>query len=106
MLFILIMDVLNNLFIKAGTLGLLHPLSNQNQDQLISLYADDVALFIRPVEQEMNITWELSTSWERHPAYIPTYKKVVLFQSDVIKAIWRQYLRLSLAHKLHFRAHI
>jgi hypothetical protein len=56
MLFILIMDVLNNLFIKAGTLGLLHPLSNQNQDQLISLYADDVALFIRPVEQEMNIT--------------------------------------------------
>jgi hypothetical protein len=35
MLFILIMDVLNNLFNKAGTLGLLQPLSNRNKDQWI-----------------------------------------------------------------------
>jgi hypothetical protein len=29
------MDVLNNLFNKAGTLGLLQPLSNRNKDQWI-----------------------------------------------------------------------
>jgi hypothetical protein len=59
MLFILIMDVLNSLFLKAGEMELLQPLANRRQDQRISLYADDVALFIRPVEQEMNITMDI-----------------------------------------------
>jgi hypothetical protein len=59
MLFILIMNVLNSLFLKAGEMELLQPLANRRQDQWISLYADDVALFIRPVEQEMNITMDI-----------------------------------------------
>jgi hypothetical protein len=59
MLFILIMDVLNSLFLKAGEMELLQPLANRRQDQRISLYANDVALFIRPVEQEMNITMDI-----------------------------------------------
>jgi hypothetical protein len=59
MLFILVMDVLNSLFRKAGDLGLLQPLSRRHQTHRISLYADDVALFIRPVEDEMNLTMEI-----------------------------------------------
>ena len=48
MLFILVMDVLNSLFLKAEAEGLLSPL--QSTGQRLSLYADDVALFIRPTE--------------------------------------------------------
>ncbi|KAG2611816.1 hypothetical protein PVAP13_4KG212210 [Panicum virgatum] len=42
------MDVLNSLFTKAEGLGLLQPFTRGNNGQRISLYADDVALFIRP----------------------------------------------------------
>jgi hypothetical protein len=56
MLFILVMDVLNSLFTKAEELGLLQPLTRGNIGQRISLYADDVALFIRPIEQELDLT--------------------------------------------------
>lgn len=56
MLFILVMDVLNSMFTKASNLGLLQPIEGRNPDQRISLYADDVALFIRPVEDDMNLT--------------------------------------------------
>jgi hypothetical protein len=50
------MDVLNNLFSKAGALGFLHPLSNRSITQRILLYADDVVLFIKPREEEMGMT--------------------------------------------------
>jgi hypothetical protein len=56
MLFILVMDVLNSIFVKAGDLELLQPLPRRIPTQRISLYADDVALFIRPVAAEMNLT--------------------------------------------------
>jgi len=59
MLFILVMDVLNSLFAKAGELELLTPLVQCNPIQMISLYAHDVALFIRPTEPEINLTMEI-----------------------------------------------
>jgi len=59
MLFILVMDVLNSLFTKAGEIGLLQPLVQHNASQTISLYADDVALFIKPAEVEMSLTMEI-----------------------------------------------
>ena len=57
MLFILVMDVLNSLFLKAEAEGLLLPLLSTGQR--MSLYADDVALFIRSEEEDLQITKEL-----------------------------------------------
>jgi hypothetical protein len=59
MLFILVMDVLNSLFVKAGNEGLLQPLSSCVAGQRLSLYADDVALFIKPLEEELQITKDI-----------------------------------------------
>jgi len=59
MLFILVMDVLNSLFTKAEGLGLLQPFTRGSNGQRISLYADDVALFIRPAEDEMTLTTQI-----------------------------------------------
>lgn len=46
MLFILVIDVLNSLFVKAKERNLLEPLSGQPHGQDVSLYADDVAFSI------------------------------------------------------------
>lgn len=57
MLFILVMDVLNSLFTRAKSEGLLRPLHSTGQR--LSLYADDVALFIRPEEADLLLTKNL-----------------------------------------------
>jgi hypothetical protein len=59
MLFILVMEVLNSLFVKAGDEGLLQPLSSRISGQLLSLYDDDVALFIKPVVVELQVKKEI-----------------------------------------------
>ena len=45
------MDVLNNLFVKAEHEGLLQPFNRGVSGQRLSLYADDVALFIKPATE-------------------------------------------------------
>jgi len=57
MLFILVVDVLNNLFLKAEAEGLVSPLLSTGQR--LSLYADDVALFIRPTEEDLQLTKDI-----------------------------------------------
>ena len=57
MLFILVMDALNSLFTKAESEGLLRPLHSSGQR--LSLYADDVALFIRPEAEDLHLTKDL-----------------------------------------------
>lgn len=54
MMFILVMDVLNSLFLKAGGLGLLQPLVVFKVKRQI--YVDDMVLFIKPNEEEMQLT--------------------------------------------------
>jgi hypothetical protein len=56
LLFIIVTDVLNSLFVKASEAELLQPLSNRMAAQQLSLDADDVALFIKPVDEEVQAT--------------------------------------------------
>jgi hypothetical protein len=59
MLFILVMDVLNALIAKADEEALLQPLATDRVKHRISLYADDVALFIRPSFEDLSTTKEI-----------------------------------------------
>jgi hypothetical protein len=54
LLFILVMDVLNVLVVKAEEHGLLQPISSYSIHHRISLYADDVALFLKPEPSDLN----------------------------------------------------
>lgn len=56
MLFILVMDVLNWMVTRAAEAGLLQPLSRRPIQHRISLYADDVALFLRPAAADITLT--------------------------------------------------
>ena len=58
-LFILVMDVLNSIIVKGEEDGLLQPLSRRISGQRLSLFADDVALFTRPVEEDLQVTKEI-----------------------------------------------
>jgi hypothetical protein len=53
MLFVLVMDVLSSLFNMAESRGLLQSLEEANVRNRISIYADDVVLFVRPIEADL-----------------------------------------------------
>jgi hypothetical protein len=56
MLFLLAMESLHKLFRKAQSLGVLSSLSKSCDMFRMSLYADDVALFLNPTSQDLSIT--------------------------------------------------
>ena len=53
------MDVLDSLFTRATEAGLLQPLSTRPIQHRISLYADDVALSLRPTVADINLSLQL-----------------------------------------------
>jgi hypothetical protein len=59
MLFILVMYVLGFLFSKAEEEGLLQQLSCRNKLHCVSMYADDVALFLHPSTADMALSLDI-----------------------------------------------
>ena len=59
MLFILVMDVLSLMVTKASRDGLLQPLSSRLIQHRISMYADDVALFLRPAANDITLILDI-----------------------------------------------
>jgi hypothetical protein len=58
-MFILVMDVLGSLFSKAEEEGLLQQLSCRRKLHRVSMYADDVALFLHPTPADMALTLDI-----------------------------------------------
>jgi hypothetical protein len=59
MLFILVMDVLGFLFSKAEEEGLLQQLSCRKKLHRVSMYVDDVALFLHPSTADMALSLDI-----------------------------------------------
>ncbi|WVZ91346.1 LOW QUALITY PROTEIN: hypothetical protein U9M48_037534 [Paspalum notatum var. saurae] len=59
MLFILVMDVLSLIFAKASAAGRLQPLSTRALQHRVSLYADDVVVFLHPAALDLNLTMDM-----------------------------------------------
>lgn len=54
MLFIIAMDILNNLFLAAENAALLHPIvGHQGISHRLSLYVDDAVVFLTPVQEDL-----------------------------------------------------
>jgi hypothetical protein len=54
MMFILVMDVLGHMISKAANEGLLLPLSKMAFKHRISMYTDDIVLFLRPAAEAID----------------------------------------------------
>ena len=74
------MDVLNSLFAKAELEGLLRPLHSTGQR--LSLYADDVALFIRPDHHDLQKTKSL----------LQIFCDASSLQTNLQKSQWRMHV--------------
>jgi hypothetical protein len=59
MLFILVMDVLGHMILKAADEGLLQPLSRRVFKHRVSIYADDVVLFLRPTAEDIEVIMDI-----------------------------------------------
>jgi hypothetical protein len=59
MLFILVMDILGILFNDAEEAGLLQQLSRRKRFHRISIYADDVVLFLHPTSSDISVTLDI-----------------------------------------------
>ena len=59
MLFILVVDVLGHMILKAENEGLLQPLSRRNLHHRISIYADDVVMFLHPEAGDIAVTLDI-----------------------------------------------
>jgi hypothetical protein len=59
MLFILAMNVLGLLFSKAEEARLLQQLSRRKKLHRVSIYADDVALFLHPTDADISTTFDI-----------------------------------------------
>ena len=59
MVFIIVMDVLNAMIVKASEEGLFQPLAFRPLSHRVSMYADDVALFLRPNAAELGLVMSI-----------------------------------------------
>jgi hypothetical protein len=56
----LVMDVLNNMFREANTWSVLQQLPPRQLPYRVSMYADDVVLFLSPSLQDLQLTTTIS----------------------------------------------
>ena len=84
MLFILVMDVLCHLIRKASEEQLLQPLARRALQHRISLYADDVVLFLRPTADDIGITLDILQLFGNASGLTTNLQKVVFFQYNAM----------------------
>jgi hypothetical protein len=75
MLFILVMDVLSSLISKASEQGLLQPILRQGHGQRVSIYADDVVLFLKPRMEELFLVKEILKIFETASGLVTNVRK-------------------------------
>lgn len=92
MLFILVMDILNLMVQKASDENLLQPLPSRHLPHRISLYADDVVLFLRPVASDIDLFLDITRLFGTTSGLRCNVQKRSVFpipcDDDVLGEIW------------------
>jgi hypothetical protein len=79
MLFILAMEPLHRLFSKAQSLGLLDRLSLGCDTFRVSLYVDDIVIFIQPIEHDLKITTDILNTFAQVSGLVTNITKIACF---------------------------
>jgi hypothetical protein len=83
MLFLLAMDLLHRLIAKAQQAGLLSSLSNRCDTFRMSLYADAVAIFIKPTLEDLNLTIHIMSIFAEASGLHTNLEKTKCYQYNV-----------------------
>ena len=75
LLFVIAMDVLTHIFRKGAEEGVLSSFRGITPMQRVSIYADDVALFIRPIEGDLNFVRSALQAFGRASGLSVNYSK-------------------------------
>jgi hypothetical protein len=86
MLFTLVMDALCFLVKRASEEGLLQPLARRNLQHRISLYADDVVIFLQPSVSDISITLDILQLFGEASGLKTNVCRRVLFHPSIV---WR-----------------
>jgi hypothetical protein len=85
MLFILVIDALGHMIVKAAEEGMLQPLGRYTLQHQISLYADDVALLLHLEATDIVITMDILHIYlVMHQVIKLTSKRVMYFLLGVV----------------------
>ena len=98
MLFILVMDILCAMVKKASEEGLLQPLATRALQQRISLYADDVVIFLHPAAEDIGVTLDILQLFGEASGLQTNVKKVQSFLYIAGRKTEQSYLITSLVH--------
>lgn len=79
MLFIIAIDPLQRLFDRATEAGILSPIRSSAAKLRVSLYADDAAIFIKPVQQELVAVQEILQVFGNATGMITNISKTEIF---------------------------
>jgi hypothetical protein len=93
-LFVIALEVLTMCFVKAAEEGLLADLYGCALKQRVSIYADDVALFIRPEVQDIVTTREILRYFEEASGLSVNYRKsyAVVIRGEVLDKMMVKHL--------------
>jgi hypothetical protein len=75
MLFVLVMDVLNSLFRAAESRGLLQGLEGAGVRNKLSIFVDDVVIFVKPIEEDLNCVRLILDSFGTASGFITNLRK-------------------------------
>ena len=106
MLFILVMDVLGHMVAKAAADVLLQPLSSRALQHRISLYADDVVLFLRPEATDIAVIMNILQLFGDASGLKTNLQKAMCYQSGVGIQNWPWYRNFSPVRSWIFPANI
>nr|AAO38020.1 hypothetical protein [Oryza sativa Japonica Group]AAT81747.1 hypothetical protein [Oryza sativa Japonica Group]ABF97422.1 retrotransposon protein, putative, LINE subclass [Oryza sativa Japonica Group] len=79
LLFILVMEPLQRMIRKAEELSILIPVSNKMSRFRCSLYDDDVAIFVKPTKQDLDMLCQILISFARAYGLHTNIKKTEIF---------------------------
>jgi hypothetical protein len=77
-MFILVMDVLNSIISKASERGLLQPILRRDSGQRVSIYADDVVMFLQPHREELSMVKEILRIFREASGLVTNIRHITL----------------------------
>jgi len=91
MLFILIMEPLQKLFHLVADRAMMSPLARSDLKQRVSMFADDVMIFLKPIELEMQVCAAIMRDYGEASELHVNLKRAMPYHFGAMRRPWIRY---------------